>query len=110
MIEVANIFKLPELVGDTEFAELLAEGDAMIERIISTGQTTPDKEWYDQENDEWVILLDGEARLLFDGAEGEVTMHKGDYMLIKAHKKHRVTFTSKHPPCIWLAIHSKLTS
>lgn len=109
MIEVANIFKLPELAGNTEFAELLAEGDAKIERIISSGQTTPADEWYDQDSDEWVVLLDGEARLLFERA-GEITLKKGDYLLIKAHERHRVTYTSNQPMCIWLAVHCKLTS
>jgi len=108
MIQLRNIFKLPELMGDAEITELLAEGDARIERIISSGQITPADEWYDQDADEWVVLLDGEARLLFEGA-GEITLKKGDYLLIKAHEKHRVTFTSSQPICIWLAVHSKLT-
>lgn len=93
MTQLRNIFKLPELIGDAEFIELLAEGDASVERIISSGQTTPADEWYDQDADEWVVVLDGKARLLFDG-EGEITLKKGDYLLIKAHEKHRVTYTS----------------
>lgn len=109
MIQLKNIFQYPAVMGDAELNELLAEGVVRIERIISTGQITPDDEWYDQEVDEWVVLLDGEARLFIQGT-GEVSLHRGNYLLIKAHEKHRVTYTSIRPPCIWLAIHGKLSS
>ncbi|MDJ0730698.1 MAG: cupin [Crocosphaera sp.] len=80
-----NIFSLPNSLGDQEFFETIINNkNIKIERIISTGQTTPEGMWYDQEQDEWVILL------------------------IKAHEKHRVIFTSSDPACIWLAIHGNL--
>lgn len=107
MRSLNNIFQTPSLPGDDEFSELLAKGDVKIERIISTGQITPFDSWYDQEQDEWVILLEGEARLQFSG-EDEILLKKGDYLFIKAHEKHRVTYTSVQPACIWLAIHGKL--
>ena len=65
----------------------------MIERIISTGQSTLPGEWYDQNKDEWVILLQGEAILSYeDGSQIKLTV--GDYLLIPAHQKHRVEYTS----------------
>jgi cupin 2 domain-containing protein len=48
-------------------------------------------------------LLQGEATLLFED-ESSIKMASGDYLMIPAHRKHRVTFTSTHPPAIWLAI------
>lgn len=94
-----------EMSLSDEVFETLVSGDILIERIISTGQTTPEGEWYDQEKDEWVILMQGEAKLLFEEGS-EVKMVKGDYLLIKAHQKHRVIHTSVDPPCIWLAVHA----
>ncbi|MDL2307506.1 cupin domain-containing protein [Desulfovibrio sp. OttesenSCG-928-C06] len=74
----------------------------LVERIISQGETTPEGEWYDQERDEWVAVLEGEARLAFeDGSER--TLERGDYIFLPRRFRHRVTYTSS--PCIWLAIH-----
>ena len=100
-----NIFLLPKHLGDAEiFQSLLNRDDILIERIISTGQITDLDRWYDQERDEWVILLQGEAELTYrDKPPFKLTV--GDYILIPAHQKHRVTYTSKKPPCIWLAVH-----
>ncbi len=105
MMKSNNIFNLPAILPPTELFEVISSGDATIERIISTGQTTPEGEWYDQEKDEWVILLQGEAKILFESNSLEIRLQKGDYLLIKAHERHRVTFTTNSPPCIWLAVH-----
>ncbi len=100
-----NIFDLPSSLPNKELFESLVSADnILIERIISTGQTTPPGEWYDQDQDEWVILLQGFASLSYaDGSEIKLT--KGDYLFIPAHQKHRVEYTSSEPTCIWLAIH-----
>ncbi|MDJ0600831.1 MAG: cupin domain-containing protein [Crocosphaera sp.] len=101
-----NIFRLPELLNNKEiFETIINNKNFKIERIISTGQTTPEGTWYNQEEDEWVILLQGEATLLYSD-NSSIALKAGDYLLIKAHEKHRVIFTSIDPPCIWLAIHS----
>ena len=83
--------------------EVLAHGhNSRVERIVSTGQTTPEGQWYDQEQDEWVALLSGNAELTWK--DGEKTKLKaGDWLLIPAHARHRVTYTSTEPPCVWLA-------
>jgi len=105
-----NIFKLPLSLPNQELFETLVSGkDILIERIISFGQTTPPGEWYDQEKDEWVILLQGEACLYYENGS-QIKLNAGDYLLIPAHQKHRVTYTSSEPPCIWLAIHANLTA
>lgn len=105
-----NLFVLPAAMPDEEVFEPLAEGNGIvIERIISTGQTTPEGQWYDQERDEWVVLLQGEAVLGYENGK-QVALKPGDWLLIPAHERHRVLSTSSQPPCIWLAIHAKLTT
>jgi cupin 2 domain-containing protein len=76
-----------------------------IERIISTGQITPSTQWYDQERDEFVLLVAGAARLLIEDEAQERVLAPGDWILLPAHCRHRVTFTQAEPPTIWLAIH-----
>ncbi len=103
-----NIFKLPDFLGNTEiFETLLSHPNIRIERILSTGQVTEPGKWYDQPQDEWVILLQGEARLSYEEGS-KIDLKAGDYLLIESHQKHRVDYTSIDPPCIWLAIHGQL--
>jgi len=105
-----NIFNLPsQLPNQEQFETIVSSNNLLIERIISTGQTTPTGEWYDQQQDEWVILLQGEAILLYDDGS-KIELKAGDYLLIHAHQKHRVEWTSSQPTCIWLAIHGDLNS
>ena len=102
-----NIFKgLPENL-DEEVVEVLAQGTQVkIERIVSRGHATPASQWYDQEDDEWVIVLQGEARIAYeDGVE--VHLEKGAHLLIPAHTKHRVAWTVPDSETIWLAVHFK---
>ena len=107
-ITINNIFQLPVDLSNQEiFEEIISTENIKLERIISTGQITPSGEWYDQETDEWVILLQGTACLGYEDGR-EISLNTGDYLLIPAHQKHRVTYTSSEPPCVWLAIHSKL--
>jgi cupin 2 domain-containing protein len=77
----------------------------LVERIVSAGQATPPGEWLEQERDEWVALLQGEAELGFADGSG-VALGPGDSILIPARTEHRVERTSSHPPCIWLAVHA----
>ena len=89
--------------GTEVFEEILKSGNVRIERISSNGQSSPDKFWYDQAENEWVILLQGEAVIGFtDGVE--TRLKSGDYLFLPAHQKHRVVFTSSEPACIWLAV------
>ena len=87
-----------------QFEQLLEGGSMRLERIVSTGQITAPGQWYDQDTDEWVALLQGEAELSFpDGPP--VRLVAGDYLFIPAHRRHRVTYTSSAPACVWLALH-----
>ncbi len=106
---VTNLFQLPISLSMAEELETLAEGHQLrIERIISTGQITAPGEWYDQELDEWVILLQGQAKLMLKDCLHH--LKAGDYLLIPAHCRHRVEYTSTEPPCIWLAVHGVFQS
>jgi cupin 2 domain-containing protein len=88
-----------------QFTDLLAMPGLHLERIVSLGQATPPGEWLDQERAEWVILLRGAARLLFEGESGARELHPGDYLKISAHCRHRVEWTAPDEPTIWLALH-----
>jgi cupin 2 domain-containing protein len=102
---VINLFRdLPPRADEEVFTELLAREGVRIERIVSTGQSTPEDKSYDQEHDEWVLLLAGSAGLWIEG-EGERDLRPGDHVLIAAHCRHRVTRTAKGEPTIWLAVH-----
>jgi cupin 2 domain-containing protein len=73
-----------------------------IERIISRGHQSPTDYWYDQDQNEWVLLAKGEARLQFPNEI--LHLKPGDYVNIPAHQKHRVSWTTPHEETIWLAI------
>lgn len=107
MESIGNLFRIPTPLSseDTEQFETLAKGNGLrVERIISAGQATPEGEWFDQEDDEWVALLQGEAELRFDDGRTQQLI-AGDYLFIPAHQRHRVVRTSASPACIWLALH-----
>ena len=82
------------------FDTLLQTDSIQIEKITSHGQIS--NAWYQQNRDEWVILIEGEGRLLFEDGN-EVTLKKGEHIHIPRMKKHKVIYTSS--PTIWLAVH-----
>lgn len=101
-----NFFKIPEnLPGDFElFQSIISNENILVERIISTGQFTPENQWLEQEKNEWVIVLNGEAEIQIE-SEPVRKMLAGDYLLIPGNTRHRVVSTSSSPECVWLAIH-----
>jgi cupin 2 domain-containing protein len=105
-----NIYSYdPAPLDSGELFDIFASGkNFTLERIVSRGHITPEDNWYDQEKDEWVILLEGKAVILYSSG-GSVELNKGDWIFIPAHTRHRVTFTSSDPECVWLAIHGSMT-
>jgi cupin 2 domain-containing protein len=96
-----NIFDLQLLPLPGEMVTILAEsGNVRIERIVSTGQTS---DWYDQAETEFVVLLEGNAAIEYLNGK-TVTLSKGDTLLIKPHERHKVSYTSTEPPCVWLCV------
>ncbi|MBM4093852.1 MAG: cupin domain-containing protein [Planctomycetes bacterium] len=102
----SNLFDVADPAQAQEVFEPLVRGGAFtLERIVSTGQSTPAGHWYDGQRDEWVVLLSGAAVLKFAAAEHDVPLKPGDYVLIPAHCRHRVEWTDPSQPSVWLALH-----
>ena len=103
---IENIFsKIPKQVPDELFQTLLSNKQIKIERIISKDHSSSVNNWYDQIQDEWIILLEGQAKLQFENNTALLNLNPGDYLFIPAHSKHRVHWTDPTITTIWLAIH-----
>ncbi|MFH1604086.1 MAG: cupin [Pseudomonadota bacterium] len=99
-----NLFAGLPAAGDAErFTELLSRPGLTIERIVSTGQASPPGFWYDQPKGEWVLVLQGEARLAFEDEPAPRALKPGDFADIAPHRLHRVESTAV--PTVWLAVH-----
>lgn len=103
--EAANIFRLiPGDLTEEIFETIVHGSNIRIERIISNGHTSPDTGWYDQEQNEWILILKGNAIITFEGGK-EIRLNEGSYLDIAAHTKHQVSWTSPITETIWLAIY-----
>ncbi len=99
-----NIFdKIPTCLKQEIVEPLIEQDSVRIERIISKGHKSPEAGWYDQDQNEWVMVLRGEAILAFEGASS-ITLKEGDFVDIKAHRKHKVEWTDPAIETIWLAV------
>jgi cupin 2 domain-containing protein len=96
---------IPARCQDEVVTTLISRAGNRIERIVSTGQTSPVDFWYDQAWAEWVIVMSGGATLQFDGTDEPYHMGPGDYVFIAPRRRHRVAWTDPNGPTIWLAIH-----
>ena len=85
-------------LGGEAVETLLERPGLRIERIVSTGQVTPD-------SDEWVLVVTGCARLRIDGETEDRELGAGEFIFLPAHCRHRVAWTEHEPPTVWLAIH-----
>lgn len=93
--------------GAEAFRTLFANRRVRIERIVSRFHASPPGFWYDQKDDEWVIVIGGRATLEFSGGK-RVGMKEGDYLAIPRGMKHRVAKTGAKT--VWLAVHVKSKS
>ncbi len=99
-----NIFDaMPTDAANEVFEDIVRTPHVRIERIISKGHASPEVGWYDQEENEWVIVLQGAGAILFEDGR-QVVLNKGDYLNIPAHSKHKVLWTDKEGLTIWLAV------
>jgi len=104
---------LPTLPGDPESPRvetihpLIQTSSMRLEHIVSRGQASSPGFWYDQPDDEWVMLLRGTATLDF-GNEGMLGLKAGDSLTIPAHQKHRVDKVSED--AVWVALHFNTAS
>jgi cupin 2 domain-containing protein len=104
-VNISSIFAdIPERLPEELCQTLLSAPAFRIERIVSRGHCSDSGFWYDQTEDEWVMLLTGQVRIrFFDGAVFELSA--GDYLLIPAHCKHAVEWTQPAEDSVWLAVH-----
>lgn len=101
-----EIFKnLPDATDAEQLETLCTAQGFRVERIVSAGQASPEGFWYDQDWDEWVMMLRGGATLQLLDPEETVYVAPGDWIFLPAHRKHRVESTSREPAAVWLALH-----
>ena len=99
-----NLFAdLPSNLAEEVFETLLGTNNLRIERIVSLGHASPPDFWYDQEQHEWVLIIQGAAGLRIENEA--VEMKAGDFMNIPAHTRHRVDWTTPDFATIWLVVY-----
>ena len=91
---------------EERFDTLLETSGLRVERIVSPpGHSMPADEWFDQDRDEFVLVLQGRGAIVVDGREGEIVLNPADYLRLPAGVRHRVAWTDAHGPTVWLAMH-----
>ena len=106
-MKLHNFFDTMSLQSEKEevIETILEHSGCKIERIVSNGFPTPEGEWFEQNSDEWVILLSGTATIVYKEKRESVAMEQGDFLFIPANVCHRVEKVSKLPEALWLAVH-----
>lgn len=101
-----NLFKKAPAQLPEELTETLVTGagPVRVERIVSRGHASPKGEWYDQQEVEWVVLLQGAAVLQFEDEDQCTELRPGDWVEIPAHCRHRVESTAAEGETVWLAV------
>ncbi len=94
---------VPSHLSSEIFEDLVNAKGVRVERILSYGHTSPEKGWYDQEENEWVLVLEGYGVLEFEDGR-RIKLKAGDYLNIEPHEKHKVVETSSNTVTVWLAI------
>ena len=105
-IDSGNLFAgIPDTLPDEQIDALLSTPHVRVERIVSHGHSSPPGFWYEQDKPEWVIVIAGSAAVLFEGEPAPRELKRGDHLNIPAHARHRVEWTDKDGPTIWIAVH-----
>ena len=108
MMNVANLYDgIPTHLPEELFTTILQANNLRIERIVSFGHASPPGFWYDQEENEFVIILEGSAAVQLEGDAEPVELRRGSYLNLPAYTKHRVVWTDPNEKTVWLAIHYK---
>ncbi len=90
--------------GEERTTTLLSLPGFRLEVIHSCSACSPEGFWYDQSNHEWVLLLQGSARLQFADEPCPRELNRGDMLLIEPRRRHRVVATDPAPGTVWLAL------
>jgi cupin 2 domain-containing protein len=96
---------IPASLPQEYVQKLLRTKTVWIERIVSLGHRSPDGFWYDQKENEFVVLLSGAARLMFEGQAEPMEMTPGSFVDIPAHRRHRVEWTDPEQVSVWLVVY-----
>ncbi len=105
-MEIKNIYLQKNKNRKSEIIEdIISTKSFKLEKISSFGYPTPNNEWYNQDRNEWVLLLKGQATLKFKKDDYKINLNEGDYIHIEKHLEHRVEYTSED--ALWLCIHYK---
>jgi cupin 2 domain-containing protein len=97
---------IPNTIPEEVVSGIIETGSVRIKKIISKGHHSPDDEWYDQSENEWVMVVKGSGVLVFENGE-TVALTSGEYLNIPAHTRHRVSWTDPEEETIWLAVFYK---
>ncbi len=104
-MKVDNLLAAIPAALPEELETLLAGGgECRLKRIVSRGHASAPDDWYDQEDNEWVMVVSGRGRLAFEDGS-TVEMGPGDYLLIPARCRHRVDWTAPDTETVWLALY-----
>jgi len=104
-MNIANLFDNIPSDLPQEIVECLVNSNGIrIERIVSQGHHSAPDFWYDQNENEWVLLVKGEAKLQFASDNQLVHLKVGMHINIPAHAKHRVEWTKENEETVWLAV------
>ena len=99
-----NIYNIPTPKnGEESIKELYKTNQVSINHIRSNSYVL--SHWYIQEEDEWLVLFEGEATLEVEGKE--LMLQRGDTFFIPAKQRHRVLSTSEDAQ--WLTVHMNAT-
>lgn len=105
MSQITNLLTdLPVSLHEELIQSLLQTAHIRIERIVSLRHSLPQDYWYDQDENEWMLLIDGSARVRFEDHDETLEMKPGSFVNIPAHRRHRIEWTDSGQPTIWLAV------
>lgn len=57
---------IPTQLPEEVFTDIFTTDNFRVERIVSQGHASPEGFWYDQDRNEWVIVLEGAAHIRFE--------------------------------------------
>jgi cupin 2 domain-containing protein len=105
-VETGSLFRtIPRDLPEELFETICSADTVAIERIVSRQHASPEGFWYDQDQNEFVFIVQGSAGLKLEGEDDMVVLEAGDYLNIGCHVKHRVEWTDPSCDTIWLAVH-----
>ena len=80
-MDLHNLYdNIPAQLPEELFTDILKTDHFRVERIVSQGHASPEGFWYDQDQKEWVMVLEGAARIRFEDGSDAIQLRPGDYL------------------------------